>query len=611
MDETLTKIESEDNNSLFDLDLQEPTSRIERLFQKIKAETKPEKRTKISNMTNFIKNLKKMNFMNFHKDKKIIFSKIDTHDIKHNKQLSEMFQPFYDYKTQKGSMKSFFFHNRYQFKDFPEHLTKFQIYDPEIKVNNLLSYRNKVLTGIKDNKQLSNLPNKLQKVKQAFRYNEEIDDLYSSINAFEKERLKKHPINQNFKKQELEIEHAPLKEEKPSSQFKIRRVIPLFKITKNQKSQHMIKLSTKSEIISNGSHKKEIKEKEKSLSSKTNLMIDLLKYQFSKNLTFNQQTVTEDFLEEIHNNVNYGSSHSLIPLIEMKERRYFELFQMKDPKSLILYSINDEGMIDDCQKLSNLEEFVLPKMLKHRPFYLFLFYHAFLLFENNWSFIYNLLLKNPIFENIKIDFSNIISGINLTKFLIGDQFYETTKRPLSNSLTKQLFKILQNSSKLSLYNKRIYPKKKTNIKELDFFDFNKGLYQDDKKADFDREKYIQEFCLIEDDIKTSLLKSNKKNLKNHFPTPYVKKEIVNNNPLQSTLEKNHFDKNQQNDHKFSLFCKTIERSERVDFMNYTKNSKKQLFCYKLRKFKGYRDKKLGKIKSLAKKFKNKNGNFYK
>ena len=544
-------------------------------------------------MKNFIISLKQMSFMNFHKDKKNIPLQINTHDIKDNKQLSEMFQPFYDYKAEKGSMKSFFYHNRYEFEDFPDHLNKFQIYDPDCRVDSMIQYRKTIL----------NKPIDLQVSRKRFLgYDEEIDDFYPSIYSFEIQ-----------KKEELEkLQKSSKMEEKPkqvekTSEFKIRRKIGSFTLSKDKSSGNKIKLSKRSEVMANqvGNNSQ--------VNQQDNLAFDLLKSQYDKNLTFRQRTVTEDFLQELQNKINYSNSNSIIPLIEMNERRYFELYQMKDPKSLILYKINEEGHIDDCQKLSNLDEFNLPSILKNRPFYLYLFYHAFLLFENNWSFIYNLLLKNPIFENVKIDFSNIISGINLTKFLLGEQFYETTKRPLSNSLTKQLFKILRKSSQLSLeYNTR-FPKDLKRVRELDHFDSIESFYSDLKRADFNRDKYIEQFCKIEEDIKDPLGLQKPNNAQtDDFPTPFIKKnkiKIESESNIKSSISefKNQFELTKTNDKKFKLFCETIKRSDRVEYQSYLKNSKKQLFCYKLKKFKGYRDKKLGKIKSLAKKYKLKNG----
>lgn len=572
------KIADEDLCSELDLERQEPTSQIERLYQRIKAEAKSENNYKIKSMVSFMDKLKKMTFMDFHKDKKTIFPRVNTHDIRDNKQLSEMFQPFYNFNKEKGSMKSFLFHNRYEFKDLPLHLKRFQVYDPDYCVDMMLEYRRTVL---------NRRPRKSPPVatRRWLGYQEEVDDLLPALTQFEQkhhERLAKS----------AQME-PPSKPEK-SSEFKIRRKIPSFRISKGD-SSNKIKLSTSPKV-------EPPKEPDVRARAEDNLALELLRSEFAKSVTFRQQTLTEDFLESVQRHVDEENSHSLVPLMEIKGRRYFELFQMKDPGSLVLYRINDEGLVEDCQRLSSLEEFALPRALKHRPFFLFLFYHAFLLFENNWSFIYNLLLKNPIFENMKIDFSNIISGVNLTKFLLGEHFYETTKRPFSSALTKQLFKILRASARLTSEHRRRFPKFGIGVRELDHFDSFDSFYADARKADFDREAYLKEFCSFDDQLRKP--RTGQAPTRD-FPTPQVRH--AGGLDLEEAPERtrNEFEQPKGNDRKFELFCRTVEKSNRVDYASYLKNSKKQLFCYKLRKFRNYRDKKLSKIKSLAKKFRHK------
>lgn len=575
-------IRDEDEHSELDFERHEVTSQVERLYQRVKADAKPEKQYKVKSMLTYMDRLKKMSFLEFHKEKKAIFPRVNTHDIKDNKQLSEMFQPFYNFKKEKGSMKSFLFHNRYQFKNLPIHLNKFQVYDPDYAVNKMLEHRKTTLS-----RRLRKTPPIASK--QLSGYEEEIDDMLPALNQFEQDHRRE--LTKSAKAE------TPTKRDK-SSEFKIRRKLHSFRISKGD-SSNKIKLSTRSEVIE--------PEEETRVKTEENLALELLRTEFAKSVTFRQKTLTEDFLEDVQKRVDAGDSRSLVPLIEIKERRYFELFQMKDPKALVLYRISDEGLVEDCQRLSSLEEFALPRSLKHRPFFLFLFYHAFLLFENNWSFIYNLLLKNPIFENMKVDFSNIISGVNLTKFLLGDHFYETTKRPFSSSLTKQLFKTLRISSRLASEHARRFPKFKAGVRELDNFDSFASFYADIRKADFDRNEYLDKFCRFGDKRLTPLT-VGPVHQKKDFPTPQIKKmESGLELELEETPDalKNEFEQPKGNDQKFELFCRTVEKSDRVDYASYLKNSKKQLFCYKLRKFKNYRDKKLSKIKSLAKKFRHK------
>jgi hypothetical protein len=165
------------------------------------------------------------------------------------------------------------------------------------------------------------------------------------------------------------------------------------------------------------------------------------------------------------------------------------------------------------------------------------------------------------------------------------------------------------------YNRR-FPKDLKRVRELDHFDSVDSFYVDLKRADFNREEYIEQFCKIEEDIKDPLaIQKQSKGQKDHFPTPFIKKNKLNSikiesdSKLKSSIDefRNQFELTKTNDEKFKLFCGTIKRSNRVEYQSYLKNSKKQLFYYKLRKFKGYRDKKLSKIKSLAKKYKLKNG----
>lgn len=602
------------SEELFNLEPLMPTSKLQKLFEKLSQDTKPDKKSKLKNMELYINSLKQMNFMHFHKEKKPNLARIDTHDIRENKQLTEMFQPFYNLQKQQGSMKNFFFHNRYRFEDFPEHLNKFEIYDPNYRVNSMLEYRNQTLklkstSASTTNGNSPSLPNMGRKVNQSFIYNEEIDDYYCYFRKFEKEARKKRTKDEPPSQIESAAPAIP----------KVRKSMSSFRLSLDNSGGHKIKLCAKSEVTPN---QIKIEGEEISSTERNGLMLEFLKSEFNKNLTFKQQTLTEDFLEELQDRVSFSKSDSLIPLIEMKERRYFELFQMRDPQSLVIYRISDDGTIEGCAKYSELSEFTHLEKIKHRPFYLFLFYHAFLLFENNWSFIYNLLLKNPMFSNIEINFSNMISGINLTKFLLGEQFYETTKRPISNTLTKQLFRILSKSAQLKRRMNKIYPKKPMNIRELDCFNMSSGFYADEFRADFNRESYLKEYCKIEEDVKDVRIMGIKtENTNTQFPTPSVKKGMKNEPIKEEENESNfpktslgdfngEFGRSKNNQEKFRLFCSTIQKSNRVDYETYMKDSKKQMFYYKLRKFKGYKDKKMGKIKSLAKKFKNKSMGFY-
>ena len=120
------------------------TNELERL---IKLQRRPDNRReihhKISNWLNWL--AKNGNYMDFHKKRRMYPEWFTTTHIKNNKNLSEMFKPFYNFRKDKGNLKTFFYHNRQQFPGIPDHFRNMKIYDPDIRVNEMLSYRQNIL----------------------------------------------------------------------------------------------------------------------------------------------------------------------------------------------------------------------------------------------------------------------------------------------------------------------------------------------------------------------------------------------------------------------------------------------------------------------------------
>jgi hypothetical protein len=146
-----------------------------------------------------------------------------------------------------------------------------------------------------------------------------------------------------------------------------------------------------------------------------------------------------------------------------------------------------------------------------------------------------------------------------------------------------------------------------------------GFYTDYQKADFDREEYIEKYCKIEEDIKDPLkrqIKSERGSVQ--FPTPAIKKanrseaiKIEESEDVEMRKEfENKFQRSKDNQEKYRLFCNTIKKAGRVDYEGYLTQSKKQMFVYKLKKFKKFRSKKMAKIRNNPKKYKNKSMGYF-
>ena len=609
-----------------------------------------------------------MKFIDFHKDKRGMISLIDTFDIKDNEYLSEMFKTYYDFKKYKGCLKSFFYHNRTKYDDIPDNFKKMQIYDPDLRVDFMLENRRRLIedylsskndknqkmklifTGRNGNKidienpdnQISNsIQNKRQilnknltitkKIKYSMDYSEQIDEFFSNFHRFEERE--KAQLTRIVEEQPNTNSSARI-EMNDSSQFKFKCVLPP-KTEKISGKDLAISLNNNTivfsqkpkDLNSRGSTSHQITEETLKNESQSTLM-QLMETEFRKNLTFGQRSMTEDFIYETRKQISSGRIDSTIPLYDFEYKSFFELCQMEDSKVLILYSIADDGVLNNCEKFADLNDFDLPIELKYSPFRLYLIYQAFLLFENNWSFIYNILLKNAFLENVRIDFSKIISGVNLSKFMLGDKFFESTKKPNCDALTRQLFKLLNKASKKQLLQTIEFPKRKLNIIEFDHFNCDKAFYFEDSNREFGKEDYYNEYCKSEIELKINNSQiSDVKFEKKEFPVPEIKKNFkieeeiqiprnIKNNTKERFIEmeglceykENRFERFKNGEELFDLFNKKVKESGRIHYEKYKKISSKQMFCYKLKKFKSYKEKKFGRVRNMMKKSKNYEGN---
>ena len=429
----------------------------------------------------------------------------------------------------------------------------------------------------------------IPKKKYQLDYKEEIENIYSAFIKFEIKEKLDYPKKKAIKKKVK----PPKPIERESRPFAI-KLISSNRASNKPMTLHM----TKPETI--------LEEEEASDEERHFTALELLKSEFDKSLSLTERTATEQYISETHSKLKYDNSGLMVPLMDQKYVEFFQLSQKRHPKKLIMYSISVEGLIDSCQQFSSIEDFNLPKKLKLNLFHLFLIFNSYTLFENNWSFIYNLLLKNAFFESTNIiDFTNIISSVWLTKFLLGEEFYESTKKPICNALTRQMFSILRKVEN-KLEKKRPMPVLESNH-EIAVFGYKEKFYLDPNNSVFDKNKFKLDFYNTEDTKPLNGIGSGLNIEKVDFPVP--EKKNIDRIEIEPVFQKS---QNKRNDNRdlFKIFCNKIKYSNRIDFGTYIESSKRQLFISKLRKFNKFKKKKFKKVRNQHKKTKKYNGKLF-
>ena len=166
--------------------------------------------------------------MTFHKDNRQLPHYIFTNEISQNKQLKEMYQPFYNFRNEQGSFKNFFYYNSASSKEFPKDLGRLQVYEPALKVNRKLTHLKSLQNNLKRVKIEANLVLGLGRCGQVYHQTPASQKFDTHISSFaEKTDLKFREFNQIVQQARRQVTmrtrvEASLDSSKPGT-FRIRR----------------------------------------------------------------------------------------------------------------------------------------------------------------------------------------------------------------------------------------------------------------------------------------------------------------------------------------------------------------------------------------------------
>lgn len=557
--------------------------------------------------------MKKAKFMNFIDDKRKNFYRFNYNDIKNNKYISEMFKPFYDFqKNETGNLETFYYFNKDSYKSIPNHLKDTIFYDPSRRTDIMFEERNKLFNKMyqkEKNLQLKSenfynngknakYGNTGDEKKYELQYEEETNDKYMFFFNYEfSQQNKPNYLRKSYKSPSLEL--------KDSSGFKFRYShkpqSPSISTTQNGKYTSKSSLS-RAESEDNSKKHEYCKDYEK-----RSLLIDLFNREFNKNFCFEGKSFTEMFILETKKKIDQKNFCSMTPYLKLKNRSIINLCKEIHSKQMIIFLMNTSGNLKHSFSFSNLSDFDLSPKIKFSPFYLYYINKSYQLFENNWSFIYNMILKNPFMDNalvdknydecITLDFSRLITSVNYIKYILGVKIFETSKRSSSDFLIENLFTILEKCEQ----SKKEIEQNYENEHELYSFDSNKEFYKENNSITFDKQEYLENYCNFTNQLNENKIIQSQQITQ--FPKPILKKKFSqeeNNMKIEEETDEpliiNGVKKDNNTEVKnFNIFSKKIINSSRFD-MNFKKQAKRQMFSYKLKKFKTYKDKQLKKIK---------------
>ena len=593
-----------------------------------------DKKKKIMSYQQLKKLMQEMEFMTFHKDNRQLPHYIFTNEISQNKQLKEMYQPFYNFATEQGSFKNFFYYNSASSKEFPKDLGRVQVYDPELKIKRKLTHLKTLEHNLKRVKTEGNivlslgrcgqiynkLPDNTFFVPEIASFAEKTDANFRDFSAIVTEARKKVPLKSRVQ--------ACLDSSKPGT-FRIRRSLHGEKLLLSKKqadhtlnntphihhinntlnthntlqsnqsnhTNHLhngkpklqilnapnhapkpntthIKIEDDSQLTeehSKQSHKLLLKQDHSKIRSQV-MVLDLLQREFDRDITYDKRSFTEKFVHSLQKRKLRGDLISLVPLISWDPSSFFEMGHKFNPQSLVVFNLTEEGTVEGYKLLSQTSDFDLPISHQQSLFLLFQAHKAFSLFENNWSFVYNLVAKNPFWEHYLTDFSSIITTVLYCKFLMGETYFESSKRPSCDALTKQLFNILENATLVP----HVFRALRVPIERHYGFCFEPR----------------------------PVLKFFKQSLSacQTFAKPTPKKSSY----LSSRKDSDMFLRQRKSEEEhYASFCESVRAAGRVDFQSFCGRSRKQLFLNKVKKFFKIRDRKFIRIKNSEGSFKSK------
>lgn len=154
----------------------------------------------------------------------------------------------------------------------------------------------------------------------------------------------------------------------------------------------------------------------------------------------------------------------------------------------------------------------------------------------------------------------------LSKFLTGENYFESSKRPSCEALTRQLFGILESTPGIPRFHHKILRVPMNPTQSL--------AYEPRSGLKFFRQGGFRA---------------------GEFPKPTPKKGNVKTGSRKESevTSRNDFSEEE----KFSVFCEKVASSGRVDWLTYSNRARKQLFLNKIKKYFRQKQKKYIKIKA--------------